>query len=135
VTGLLKTLKRQASVFAHGLIILVALIFAQILLGMFQIPFFMYNPPIGFAFFLVASYLIQPMLLGALNVILVYKLYNTEGRMREFWIHGLFLFLIFSTVNMLLQTILNLSFTASFAIVETVLLAYPFGLLGRLSNT
>ena len=132
---MLQTLKKQALLFAHGILILIALIVAQMLLDFFQISFFLYNPPIGFALFLMASYIIQPLILGALNIILVYKLYNIECRIREFWINGLFLFLAFSSINLVLQTVFNLPLTIELAVVETLVLAYPFGLIGKLSNT
>jgi hypothetical protein len=105
------------------------------LLDFFQIPFFLCSPSIGFAFFLMVSYIIQPLILGALNIIRVYKLYNVECRIREFWINGLFLFLAFSSVNLVLQTVFDLSLTPELAIAETLVLAYPFGLIGKLSNT
>ncbi|MFB3888662.1 MAG: hypothetical protein ACE14S_04160 [Candidatus Bathyarchaeia archaeon] len=130
--GLLET---QFKLFVHGVILVSALAVGQILLDMYQLSFFVYSPPIGFAFFLMMQYIIQPILLGALNVGLINVLYNTAGWSTELWVNGLFLFLAFSTINLVLQTMLGFSYSITIAIVEVVLLAYPFGLLGRFSNS
>ena len=92
-----------------------------------------YMPPIGFALLLFTSYLVQPLLLGVLNIFIINTLYGTKGWQVGFWLNGIFLLLAFSTVNILLQTVLNLSFT-SIAIVDVVLLAFPFGCIARFSN-
>lgn len=127
-------LKTQAKIFIHGFIIVVTLAISQVLLDIFQISFYIYSPPIGFAFFLMISYVIQPMLVGALNVALLQKLYKLEGWITEFWINGILLMLTFSTINMVLQTITNSPFSPTVVVAEVILLAYPFGHLGRLSN-
>jgi hypothetical protein len=131
VIGLLKT---QVKIFLHGLIVLAALGFAQVLLDIYQISFFMYSPPIGIAFFFMVSYIVQPLIIGALNVALIRKLYGLQDWHLEFWINGLFLMLVFTTINLIVQTMAILPVTISVTVVEVVLLAYPFGHLGRLSN-
>ncbi len=127
-------LKTQAKIFLHGLIVLAALGFAQVLLDIYQISFFLYSPPIGIAFFFIVSYIVQPLIIGALNVALINKLYKQEGWCVEFWINGLFLMLVFTTINLVVQTMAVLPVTISVTLAEVVLLAYPFGHLSRISN-
>ncbi len=134
VNGLLKTLKLSKQVLIHGLIITVALAVTQLLLDVFQNSFLLYMPPIGFALFLFISYGIQPIILGALNVVVINRLYNCEGWQVGFWLNGLFILLAFSTINLLLQTIFGLAFSIYVAAVEVFLLSYPFGYLGKFSN-
>jgi hypothetical protein len=73
------------------------------LLDNYQNNFMVFLSPIGFGFFLVFSYIIQPIIVGALNVIILSRLYNTEGFQTSFWLNGLFLLLTFSTINLLIQ--------------------------------
>ena len=51
----------------------------------------------------------------------------------DFWLNGIFLLLTFSTVNIVLQTTLNLSFTFV-AVIDIVMLAVPSGCIARFSN-
>ncbi len=132
MNGLLKT---QAKTFIHGLIIVASLAIAQVLLDFYQIPFFLYSPPIGFAFFFMISYIVQPLIIGALNVALLNTLYKLEGWQIEFWINGIFLMLVFTTINLIVQTLAILQFEPYLIVAEIIILAYPFGLLGRFSNT
>jgi hypothetical protein len=60
-------------------------------------------------------------------------LYKTKGWQVGIWLNGIFLFLTFSTVNLVLQSFLNVTFT-SIAIIDIVLLALPFGCIARFSN-
>jgi hypothetical protein len=120
--------------FIHGFIVVLALAAAQLILDALQAAFLLYVPPLGFAFFLVASYLIQPVLLGVLNLVILHRLYNYEGWQIGFWLNGLFLLLAFSTINITLQTVAHVPFSILVAIVEVPVLAYPFGYLGKFSN-
>jgi hypothetical protein len=90
-------------------------------------------PPIGFAFFLFISYGILPIIIGVLNIVLLHRFYNCDGWEIGFWLNGLFLTLAFSTITILIQTITGLPFFA-IAIVELLILPYPFGILGKFSN-
>ena len=90
-------------------------------------------PPIGYAFLVAITYFVQPILLGVLNIFIINTLYKTKGWQVGIWLNGIFLFLTFSTVNLVLQTFLNLIFT-SIAIIDVVLLALPFGCIARFSN-
>ena len=56
-----------------------------------------------------------------------------KGWQVGFWLNGIFLLLTFSTVNLVLQTTLKLSFTVV-AVIDIVLLAFPFGCIARFSN-
>lgn len=90
-------------------------------------------PPVGFALFLFISYGIIPIIIGVLNIALLHRFYNYEGWEIGFWLNGLFLLLTFSTITLLLQTITRLPFFA-IALVEVLILPYPFGILGKFSN-
>ena len=132
--GLLKTLKTTKQVFTHGLLIIIALVIVQSLLDGFQNSFLLYLPPLGFAFFLLIQYVVQPVAAGALNVAILHCLYNCEGWQIGFWLNGLFLLLMFSTINFILQTITGLLFLPYIALVDVLVLSYPFGHLGKFSN-
>jgi hypothetical protein len=134
VNGLLKTLKPAKPVFIHGLMIVLALVFIQLLLDGFQNSFLLFMPPLGFAFFLLIQYGIQPIAVGALNIAILHRLYNCEGWQTGFWLNGLFLLLTFSTINLILQTITSLPFSPYIALVDIFILSYPFGHLGKFSN-
>ena len=99
------------------------------LLDNYQNNFMVFLPPIGFGFFLVISYIIQPIIVGALNVIILSRLYNTEGFQTSFWLNGLFLLLTFSTINLLIQTVWSVPFSLPLAIIEIITLSAPFGYL------
>ena len=87
---MLKTLKtieipkKIKQIFLHSLIIIIPLGIIQMLLDNYQNNFMVFLPPIGFGFFLVISYIIQPIIVGALNVIILSRLYNTEGFQTSF---------------------------------------------------
>ena len=134
MSGLHKTLKLSKQVFVHGLAIVFSLVVIQLLLDAFQNLFLLYMPPIGFAFFLVATYVIQPIALGVLNIVVLQRLYGYDGWQIGLWLNGFFLLLIFSTINLLIQTIAGVPFSLGIGIVEIFLLAYPFGYLGKFSN-
>jgi len=127
-------LKQILTQFMHGLVILAVLAVAQLLLDLYQVAFFTYNPPIGFAFFILAAYGVQPLLVGALNVAVTRALCEVEGWRTDFWIGGLFLMLLFMTINLLLLTVAHVPSSPAVAAVEILALAYPFGYLGKLSN-
>jgi hypothetical protein len=121
-------------VFIHGFIITAALVTAQLILDAAQNSFLRYLPPLGFAFFIVISYIIQPLIIGVLNIVVLQRLYNYESWQIGFWLNGLFLMLAFAAINLALQTIAHVPFSILVAIVELPLLAYPFGYLGKFSN-
>jgi hypothetical protein len=131
---LLKTLKLSKQIIIHGLIIIISLVTIQLLLDACQNAFLLYMPPIGFALLLVTMFMVQPIILGALNIIVLHRLYNCEGWQIGFWLNGFFLLIFFSTINLLIQTIAGVSFSLGVGIVEVFLLAYPFGYLGKFSN-
>jgi hypothetical protein len=91
-------------------------------------------PPIGFALFLLTTYGIQPIIVGVLNIVVLHRLYDCEGWQIGFWLNGFFLLLIFSTINLLIQTIAGVPFFLGIGVLEIFLLSYPFGYLGKFSN-
>lgn len=126
--------KLSKSILIHGLLIVVPLVVIQILLDVFQNGFLLYMPPIGFALFLLTMLGIQPIIIGVLNIIVLHRLYNCEGWQIGFWLNGFFLLLFFSTINLLIQTIVGVPFSFGVGIIEILLLSYPFGYLGKFSN-
>ena len=90
-------------------------------------------PPIGVAFFLFATYGVLPIIMGVVNIVMLHRMYCCEGWQIGFWLNGLFLTLVFSTITILLQAITGLPFFA-IAAVEILILPYPFGILGKFSN-
>lgn len=145
MTGLLKTLTENR-IFNHlrnlrliekiliqGLILAIVLLFVQMQLDGAEQSFMDYMPPIGFALLMFTTYFVQPILLGVLNIFLINILYGTKGWQVGFWLNGVFLLITFSTINLILQTTLNLSFVYV-AIIDVALLAFPFGCLARFSN-
>jgi hypothetical protein len=129
-----KTPKLSKRVLIHGLAIIIPLVVIQLLLDAFQDSFLLYKPPIGFAIFLFTMYGIQPIILGVLNIIALHRLYDCEGWQIGFWLNGFFLLLIFSTINLLIQTMANVPYSLVLGILEILLLSYPFGYLGKFSN-
>jgi len=125
--------KLSKQTFIHGLAITIALVVAQLLLDVFQNSFLLFVPPLGFAFFMFTTYGIQPITIGVLNIVMLQRFYGCEGWQIGFWLNGLFLTLAFSTITLLLQTITGLPFFA-IAVVEILILPYPFGILGKFSN-
>jgi hypothetical protein len=134
VSGLRRTPKLSKQIFIHGLAIVIPLVVIQLLLDAFQNSFLLYMPPIGFAFFLLTTYGIQPIIVGVLNIVVLHRLYNCEGWQIGFWLNGFFLLLIFSTLNLLIQTMAGVPFSIAIGILEILLLSYPFGYLGKFSN-
>ena len=126
---------RSKLILIHGVIILASLTVAEFVLYSSLNSFLTYIPPIGYAFFLLASYIVQPIIIGALNITVLHRLYKFKGWQIGFWENGLFLFLIFASINLVFQTVTGVSYLSIiFAIAETILLAYPFGIIAKLSN-
>jgi hypothetical protein len=133
VSGLRKTLKISKQTFIHGLVIVVALFVIQLLLDFARSSFLLFVPPVGFAIFLIIMYGIQPVMLGVLNIVVLHRFYNCEGWDISFWLNGIFLLLVFSTLNLLLVTIVGVPFLLV-GMLEIFLLSYPFGYLAKFSN-
>jgi hypothetical protein len=110
------------------------LVAIQLLLDALEHSFLLYKPPIGFALFLLIRYGIQPIILGVINIMVIHRFYKSEGWQIGFWLNGFFLLLIFSSFNLMIQTITGVPFFLLIGILEIVLLAYPFGYLGKFSN-
>ncbi len=127
-------LKLSKQIFIHGLLIIISLVIIQLLLDAYQNLFLLYMPPIGFALFLVTMFAIQPIILGVLNIVVLHRLYKCEGWQMGFWLNGFFLLIVFSTINLLIQTIAGVSFSIAVGMIEVLLLAYPFGYIGKFSN-
>lgn len=92
-----------------------------------------YMPPIGLGIYMTSQYLIQPIAVGVLNIFLINLLFGTKGWQVGFWLNGIFLLLIFSTVNLLMQIMLQLPFSY-IAAIDIVVLSFPFGCIARFSN-
>lgn len=134
MNGLLKTPKLSKRIFLHGLAIVVPLVVIQLLLDAFQHSFLLYMPPIGFALFLLATYGIQPAIVGVLNIVVLHHFYEYEGWQIGLWLNGFLLLLVFSTINLIIQTVTSVPFSLLIGLLEILLLSYPFGYLGKFSN-
>jgi hypothetical protein len=95
--------------------------------------FMVYMPPIGLVIYGVLMFLVEPIALGVVNIALINVLFSTRGWQVNFWLNGIFLLLVFTTVNVVMQTTANLSFTY-LAVIDLVALSFPFGCLARFSN-
>jgi hypothetical protein len=126
--------KPYKQVLIHGLAVIIPLVVIQLLLDAFQDSFLLYKPPIGFALFLLTTYGIQPIILGVLNIVVLHRLYDCEGWQIGLWLNGFFLLLIFSTLNLVIQTMAGVPFSIVLGILEILLLSFPFGYLGKFSN-
>ncbi len=118
----------------HGLLIVCSLIILQTILDSAKDSFMMFLPPLGFVFFYMTTYIFGPLAIGAVNIIVIHRLFKLKGWQVGFWLNGIFLMLLFSTINMILQTVLNLPFAPYIAILDMFLLSLPFGLIARYSN-
>jgi hypothetical protein len=136
LTNISKTerFNRLIRLLIHGLLIVCSLIIVQTVLDSTKDGFMMFLPPLGFAFFYLTTYIVGPLVVGAVNVIIIHRLCKLKGWQVGFWLNGLFLILAFSTVNLILQTILNLPFAPYIALIDLLLLALPFGIVARYSN-
>ena len=129
----LRNLRVVEKLLFQGLAVTIVLIvIKELLIGEKEI-FMVYLPPLGFAFYLAIEFFAQPIIVGALNIALINNLYHTKGWQVGFWLNGIFLFLFFSTLNLVLQTSFNLPFLPTVAIID-LLLAIPFGAIARFSN-
>jgi hypothetical protein len=95
--------------------------------------YMVYMPPLGFALLVFVTYIVQPIMIGILNIFIINTLFKTKGWQVEFWLNGIFLLLAFSSINLVLQTQFNLSFTST-ALIDIIVLALPFGCIARFSN-
>ncbi len=129
----LQSLRLIEKLLLQGLTLAVILIAIQVALEGARDSFMTYMPPLGFFFLMFTTYLIQPIIVGVLNIFIINLLFGTKGWQVGFWLNGIFLLLAFSTANIVLQTALGLSFTF-IAVIDVVVLALPFGCIARFSN-
>ncbi len=129
----LRNLRLIEKLLIQGLILAVVLSAVQIYLENTRQSFMSYMPPIGFVLLMFTTYIIQPILIGVLNILLINLLYKTKGWQVGFWLNGIFLLLAFSTINLVLQTSLGLPF-AYVAAIDIIVLSLPFGCIARFSN-
>jgi hypothetical protein len=118
----------------HGLLTVLALVVIQMLLDNAKNSFMRYMPPIGFAFFMMVSYIIQPLVLGVVNIIIIHQIYKFKGWQVGFWLNGIFLLLTFTTINVILETMWGLPFSPYIALFDIFVLSFPFGLVAKFSN-
>ncbi len=136
LTNITKTeqFNRLMRLLIHGLLIVCSLIILQTVLDSAKDGFMMFLPPLGFVFFYIATYIVGPLAIGAVNIIIIHRLNKLKGWQVGFWLNGLFLMLLFSTTNLVLQTMLNLPFAPYVALIDLFLLSLPFGIIARYSN-
>lgn len=129
----LRNLHLVEKLFLQGLLLNIVLIIVQFEFDLQRNLFVSYMPPLGFVFLLITMYVVQPIMIGVLNIFFINFLYKTKGWQVGFWLNGIFLILIFSTINLLFQTVLNLPFNYV-ALIDLVALSFPFGCIARFSN-
>jgi hypothetical protein len=121
--------------FLQGFILTVILVCVQIGLEASRVGFMNYMSPLGFFFLMLTTYLIQPILVGVLNIFLINVFYKTKGWQVNWWLNGVMLLFAFSAFNVVIQTSLNnIPFLPAIALIDIVVLSFPFGCLARFSN-
>lgn len=106
----------------------------QILLNNYKEAFMTFLPPLGFIFYYMTTYVISPIALGAINILITHVFYNLKGWQVGIWLNGFFLVLAFTTLNVILQTMLHLQFTPYIALIDLLLFSLPFGIIAKYSN-
>ena len=117
----------------QGLILAIALSVVQMYLDGARNAYMVYMPPLGFALLVFVTYIVQPIMIGILNIFIINTLFKTKGWQVGSWLNGIFLLLAFSSINLVLQTQFNLPFTST-ALIDIIVLALPFGCIARFSN-
>ncbi len=133
-TSLVSNMRMIKKLFLQGLLLTIVLVVVQFGLDGAAVSFMSYMPPIGFALLMVLTYLIQPLLIGVINIIIINVLFKTRGWQVGFWVNGIFLLLAFTTINMLLKTLLTTQFTLVIALIDICVFSLPFGCIARFSN-
>ena len=128
-----RNLRLAEKLFIQGLTVVIILIVIQAWLNGVQQSLMNYLPPIGLVISLLITYFVQPLILGATNIALINSLHKTKGWQVGIWLNGIFLLLVFTTLNFVLQVTFNLSFLPSIAIID-LLLSLPFGCIAKFSN-
>ena len=95
--------------------------------------FMLYMPPIGLVIFVVLMFVVEPIALGAVNIVLINVMFDTKGWQVTFWLNGIFLWLVFTAVNVMLRTVFGWPYTIVMAF-DVILLSLPLGCLARFSN-
>jgi hypothetical protein len=129
----LRNMRLVEKLLIQGLILAIVLSVVQMYLDGALNAYMVYMPPLGFAFLVFVSYIVQPIMIGILNIFIINTLFKTKGWQVGFWLNGIFLLLAFSSINLVLQTQFNLPFTAT-ALIDIIVLALPFGCIARFSN-
>ena len=129
----LRNMRLVEKLLIQGFILAVVLSIIQVYLNGACNGFMVYMPPLGFVFLEFITYILQPIMIGILNIFIINTLFKTKGWQVGFWLNGIFLLLAFSSVNLVLQTQFNLSFTSA-ALIDIIVLSLPFGCIARFSN-
>jgi hypothetical protein len=130
----LRNLRLVEKLLIQGVVLAIVLLVIQTQLDGARQSFMSYMPPIGSVFLMLITYVIQPILIGFLNIFIINTLYKTKGWQVGFWLNGIFLLLTFSTINLILQTAFSLPFSYM-ATIDILVLAFPFGCIARFSNS
>src|SRR5665647_2238328 len=86
----LRNLRLVEKLWIQGLILATVLAIIQSELDAARQSFTGYMPPIGFSFLIVIMYLVQPILIGVLNIFIINTLFKTKGWQVGFWLNGIF---------------------------------------------
>jgi hypothetical protein len=129
----IQSLPLVVKLLAEGLTLSILMVALKVWFDGQLIGFMVYMPPIGLVIYGVLMFLVEPIALGAVNIVLINVLFGTRGWQVNFWLNGIFLLLAFTAINVAMQTAGTLSFTY-IAVIDIVALSLPFGCLARFSN-
>lgn len=130
----LRNLRLIVKLLLQGVFLVTVLVVIQAWVENSTKGFLSYLAPLGLVFLLSITFLIVPIFIGALNVLLIHALYNLKGWQVGFWLNGIFLLIVFSTINTVLQTSLKLPFLPYIAAIDFAVLSFPLGCIARFSN-
>ena len=90
----LQNLRLIEKLLIQGLILAIILTVIQLSLDGTREAFMLYLPPLGFFFLMFTTYLIQPIVVGVINIFIINVLFGTRGWQVGFWLNGLFLLML-----------------------------------------
>jgi hypothetical protein len=93
-----------------------------------MVSFITYNPPIGTGLLIFSYIFVIPFIVGVVNALVVKKVWDAEFGGYSFYVNGLMLFLLVSSIHMILKYVLN-SYVS--AVILTVIFSPLLGFIGK----
>jgi len=112
----------------HGIIMCIVSLALMFLLSSNMVSFITYNPPIGTGLLIFSYVFVVPFIVGVVNALVVKKVWDVEFGWYSFYVNGLMLFLLVSSMHMILNYALN---SYMFAVVLTVIFSPLLGFIGK----